>query len=1271
MFYSQFILAKKGPLGTIWIAAHLERKLRKNQVADTDIGVSVDSILFPDVPIALRLSSHLLLGVVRIYSRKVNYLFDDCSEALLKIKQAFRSTAVDLPPEESTAPYHSITLPETFDLDDFELPDNDIFQGNYVDHHVSTREQITLQDTMEGVVYSTSQFGLDERFGDGDTSQIGLDLDEDLFLDKVSAPGHAGVLLGLDADPQASVHPIIPLQKDVISEATAANGIGNQIEGLAASTDVMEYAQAPSTPGLVEEPNLSSVQEALACDDHLEPEDHNLTELVAKENLENASSVSSLHYGDKVAADWTLLNDTNHDAVLSIPADENGYLLGEQKIKQAKPQGDSPSVAVTDQISSECSVGKAAAPDGKDRAEDMQNGTLSNHGPGILSVDQTHEEFEEPHGLDETVGNPIFSHAASDLEDPCHRECPGAENISEKSILTTSCPPVLECISENDNASLNPDVSASNAACSYESPGRPHLENVEAQALNSVVHEEMPPCSVDVVQACNSHLNQTDLSSLGETSGREEEPHSTGVSTDVQGEVCHATGVLTPVWEENQISIPTSNEHIEADRSKLDEKMDNVISSDAQLLKSSTNSDLPAPEKLLSMPEGLVDPPNDFLVELTPDKVLEGSEGDGAAMKNISGKKRSFTESTLTLHSLNSVETFGVSKSRKTAESIPDDDDLLSSILVGRRSSALKMKPTPPPEVVSMKRPRTATRSNASKRKVLMDDPMVLHGDTIRQQLTSTEDIRRVRKKAPCTRLEIWMIQKQFLEDEIFSEPISTGMSAELMSLYNETYDLSTVRVFENNASSEAAKEMELSVKPNVTKEIGEEGSVESLAVRNDGEVESAQSLVQTENQHGEDHSLGIHDNDTQVKTLQCEFFGEIAEMEIDGQSIAVADASDRDATHGVDSLSTAGPISGDICDLSVGSMVQSTLMEKTSGADSTQLIDELCVSSFNQRLDTISVEKDASAVDSSNGKGVDTIEVAENNNDNIVGIGNESRQKGEPLMEETVGIQTVETGEEVHTVCAAPADNENSSLATVTLEASGCSNLVVVAEDQTTEEIINYKSGIVNDVEVLDAELGYDDKNPTSNSICSEEPKIESSYAKEIDEEMKNAFFNGEENIPLNDIEKPVFLEAESHTVVDTEFTAIDHSAIEDHGDFANITVGHDTEFLNVDDDEVADDDDYMPSAEENRFLENSGWSSRTRAVAKYLQNLFDKEAEHGKKVIPMNNLLAGKTRKEASRMFFETLVLKTRDYIQVEQEKPFDNINVKPRVKLMKSDF
>jgi len=36
--------------------------------------------------LALRLTSQLLLGVVRIYSRKARYLLDDCNEALMKIK---------------------------------------------------------------------------------------------------------------------------------------------------------------------------------------------------------------------------------------------------------------------------------------------------------------------------------------------------------------------------------------------------------------------------------------------------------------------------------------------------------------------------------------------------------------------------------------------------------------------------------------------------------------------------------------------------------------------------------------------------------------------------------------------------------------------------------------------------------------------------------------------------------------------------------------------------------------------------------------------------------------------------------------------------------------------------------------------------------------------------------------------------------------------------------------------------------------------------------
>ena len=50
--------------------------------------------MYPEAPLALRLSSQLLLGVVRIYSRKVGYLFEDCNHALSKIKQVRDHTVV-------------------------------------------------------------------------------------------------------------------------------------------------------------------------------------------------------------------------------------------------------------------------------------------------------------------------------------------------------------------------------------------------------------------------------------------------------------------------------------------------------------------------------------------------------------------------------------------------------------------------------------------------------------------------------------------------------------------------------------------------------------------------------------------------------------------------------------------------------------------------------------------------------------------------------------------------------------------------------------------------------------------------------------------------------------------------------------------------------------------------------------------------------------------------------------------------------------------------
>ncbi|CAO2189046.1 unnamed protein product [Urochloa humidicola] len=145
MFYSHTILARKSPLGTVWIAAHLERKIKKPQIDGIDIPSYAESIMFPEVPIALRLSGHLLLGLVRIYSWKVNYLFQDCNRMVSTIRTAFASVQVDLPVDADCAPFESITLPPTLNLDDLNL-DDAICILETPDSHQKTRDQITLSE---------------------------------------------------------------------------------------------------------------------------------------------------------------------------------------------------------------------------------------------------------------------------------------------------------------------------------------------------------------------------------------------------------------------------------------------------------------------------------------------------------------------------------------------------------------------------------------------------------------------------------------------------------------------------------------------------------------------------------------------------------------------------------------------------------------------------------------------------------------------------------------------------------------------------------------------------------------------------------------------------------------------------------------------------------------------------------------------------------------------------------------------------------------------
>ncbi|XP_019449918.1 PREDICTED: sister chromatid cohesion 1 protein 4-like isoform X2 [Lupinus angustifolius] len=1264
MFYSQFILAKKGPLGTIWIAAHLERKLRKNQVADTDIGVSVDSILFPDVPIALRLSSHLLLGVVRIYSRKVNYLFDDCSEALLKVKQAFRSTAVDLPPEESTAPYHSITLPETFDLDDFELPDNEIFQGNYVDHHVSTREQITLQDTMDGVVYTSSQFGLDERFGDGDASQIGLDLDEVLLTDKAATMEHDD----LSASPQFSY------QEDEMKD---------EIDDLPVAADAGECAQGPSTPGL-EEPDLFGTQVDQVNN---EIDDHNSADLVSVKSMQEVSP-SQQRDGD--AIDCSLQNnvqpvgvDLHHEGDDSLPIEldrkreqkehlacmvvttDQDSLIPNDHCSTSSPLTISSNIECPTALIPECAGGMISASGIPEMMEDFNGLVLMNN--------------KQPHS-DQTITNCVVTGGVNVNETAVSLSCSHVtsdqENISCKHLLnmdgsrgpesdapmkddhTSPKHEVLNAIEMSHNEGLScpiDEAQVSNVISPRGSVGEPQVvdeevqvsqELIETESSNHISHEVAHPTESHL-RPCTSQLSHPSLSSV-EAYGADP---AIGHHETIEPFVC-----------EGNPELGTSDVQIES----------HIFCDKVEIISKSAASDMPEPEKMLSLGyqhDGETN--NNLPMESTPNnQVVSDDHTDPAGIKCISSKKRSFTESTLTMQSVDFVESYGGTQSKRTRESIPDDDDLLSSILDGRRSSVLKLKPSPvAPEIVSTKRSRSAPHTSALKRKVLMDDMMVLHGDTIRQQLTDTEDIRRIRKKAPCTRHEIFMIQRQSAEDEIFHEPIFTCLSADLTILRNGSFDLTGIKVCDNGLDTsflEKTNDKESHSRTN-TETHGVETNIETKALQLQGDAEAQPTGIPVLSEsHQSEANLESHDLDVHGHANIVSHVGELdnsqnVEMNNAGRNIDVSVAKKNSVGAGLESSSlTVSENNHSLPNDCVASLPLMGKMNILVGSMHT----DIPSMPTDQNLNTSSILEDEFVEEKCNRSGVDAIEITEHS------------------VEIRTKVQT--DGLETNNLCA--------SMVTGFKETDEYNdNRASFNGDLPLEENGSSMPGGLNENQIVASDLGSmgcDDKESRSGPIFSENTKVDclDTVAPVLDE--KETSLNegnpvceeaGQHSVALVLDEKeailnegnPVCEEAGlESTLLFPEIPAIESPFVDRNDENLIHANAYDTGFLNVGDDEIIEDDDFMPSAEESS-LENSGWSSRTRAVAKYLQILFEKEDLHGRQNLCLDNILAGKTRKEASRMFFETLVLKTKDYVHVEQTNPFSSINIKPRMKLMKSDF
>ncbi|XP_041656318.1 double-strand-break repair protein rad21-like protein 1 isoform X2 [Cheilinus undulatus] len=186
MFYTQLFTSKRGPLAKIWLAAHWERKLTKAHVFECNLEKTIRDIISPKMKIGLRTSGHLLIGVVRIYSKKAKYLLADCNEALVKIKVAFRPGQTDMPVEGLEATMKAITLIEDFTALDAQLPALSNIDVDHFSLNRSRAEEITLKEEFGSGFLNLVDFEVSQSHNNAllDMSFHSLGQKEDTFGDE-------------------------------------------------------------------------------------------------------------------------------------------------------------------------------------------------------------------------------------------------------------------------------------------------------------------------------------------------------------------------------------------------------------------------------------------------------------------------------------------------------------------------------------------------------------------------------------------------------------------------------------------------------------------------------------------------------------------------------------------------------------------------------------------------------------------------------------------------------------------------------------------------------------------------------------------------------------------------------------------------------------------------------------------------------------------------------------------------------------------------------
>ncbi|KAG4395992.1 hypothetical protein GLYMA_19G087000v4 [Glycine max] len=132
--------------------------------------------------VSYRVLGYLLVGIIRIFSKKVEYVLEDCNEVLIKINKFVVNKEGIVRVETLRMP---VTIPDRLELDVFELDElENVDRG-----HTAPPEEITLRDKEN--VCKTEGFGLfsHEKFEEFDVAENTSSFDQDIvgnaFLSKL------------------------------------------------------------------------------------------------------------------------------------------------------------------------------------------------------------------------------------------------------------------------------------------------------------------------------------------------------------------------------------------------------------------------------------------------------------------------------------------------------------------------------------------------------------------------------------------------------------------------------------------------------------------------------------------------------------------------------------------------------------------------------------------------------------------------------------------------------------------------------------------------------------------------------------------------------------------------------------------------------------------------------------------------------------------------------------------------------------------------------